>query len=337
MTFHVLQITLYNPRLPKVKGWEHKSRGNGIFYVTKQTLPKTKQTIIIDRANLPRRQHFKFTTELATKYDIYHIYYWTHLLACYLTPGPKKVYEPLGWQVGFGFNRIKNFLSPRRKIIGTILDKPLKLRLLTADRLIVGGPDLYEEAIKLRSDTILNPWPVNFKIFNPNIEAENLEGEPAIFLPTRLDRRKGITEALAIWREIKRNYPKAKLHLIEWGELVPNLKKTLENDAVWHTFMYPEKYVRVLRGANLVLGQFWQGTIGYVEREAMACRVPIVVYDKYELKTTSNLNKLAIRLLKDQNFRQQYTENNYNYAKKQFDPAKQMSTILKVYEELLSE
>lgn len=97
-----------------------------------------------------------------------------------------------------------------------------------------------------------------------------------------------------------------------------------------------QEYSRFLRGAGLVLGQFGQGEMGSVEREAMACCTPVVAYDKYELKTTNNLDKLAIRLLRDQNFRQEYVKRNYNYAIKHFhSSAKYMSTILKVYEDVL--
>lgn len=190
MPFRVLILFPYKPRLSTVK---ERKRAD-IFFVTKQILPRTKETVIIERANLPRSHYFRLMTDLAPRYDIYHIFYWTLLLSCYFVPGPKKIYEPRGWQVGFGFKHVRDFASPRGKVLGLILDKLVKFYMLNVDRLVAGSY-LSEEAIKFRKDTVLLHAPVDFNIFNPSVKPESLEGDPAIFLPTRLDRIKGVAEA----------------------------------------------------------------------------------------------------------------------------------------------
>ncbi len=267
-----------------------------------------------------------------SEYEVIHINCWENIL--HYNPRKKlknqiTIAEAHGFFVGVNFNATLRELPIEKKIPNYVLkilfDKYMQKKLKQYDLFYVSTPNMLEHAKKIRNDAIWLPNPINTSIFNPNGPKIKLEGNPAIFLPTRLHAFKNPLFGINLFKKIKDKYPKAKLHMINYGQgadpLFSAFKKIInEKDVIYHNRMPHDELAKHYRSADLVLGQFNEnlGNFSLVELEAMACGAPIVTLDKYEIKKEfSELDKLealAFKLIEDKKFKKQFIKRNQEYV-----------------------
>jgi len=268
------------------------------------------------------------------QYKIIHINCWENTLQY----NPKKKYpsqitiaEAHGFYVGVNFDATICELPVEKrfpnKIIKLLFNRKMRRRLQEYDIFYISTPNMLEHAKKIRSDALWLPNPINTSIFNPNGPKVKLEGNPAIFLPTRLHTFKNPLFGINIFKKIKSKYPKAKLHMINYGRgadpLFNAFKKLVnQKDVVYHNRMPIVELAKYYRSADLILGQFnlVYANFSMVELETMACGAPIVTLDKYEIKNEfsnlENLEKLAFKILENKRFTKQFVKRNLDYVLK---------------------
>jgi glycosyltransferase involved in cell wall biosynthesis len=268
------------------------------------------------------------------EYEIIHINCWENIL--HYNPKKKSksqitIAEAHGFFVGVNFKATLRELPIKKRIPNYILkilfDKYMQKKIKQYDLFYVSTPNLLEHAKEIRNDAIWLPNPINTDIFNSNGQRITLEGNPAIFLPTRLHAFKNPLFGVNIFKKIKIKYPKAKLHMINYGRgadpLFNAFKKIVnKKDVIYHDRMPHKELAKYYRSADLVLGQFNEnlGNFSLVELEAMACGAPIVTLDKYEIKKEfeklNQLEELAFKLIENKKFKEQFIKRNLAYVKK---------------------
>jgi glycosyltransferase involved in cell wall biosynthesis len=274
----------------------------------------------------------KKTSEI-NKFDVIHLNSWDSILMY----NPKNklknqitIAEAHGFFVGLNFDATINELPVTKKIPNKILkilfDKKMRERLKRYDIFYVSTPNMLVHAKKIRKDAIWLPNPIDTKTFNPIGKKIKLDGNPSVFLPTRLHAFKNPLYGINVFKKIKKKYPHAKLHMINYGggadPLFNAFKKIIdEKEVIYHDRMSRDELAKYYRSADIVLGQFNEvlGNFSMIELEAMACGAPIVTLDKYEIKKEfeklENLEKLAFKLIKDKKFKDKFVKRNMNYVR----------------------
>jgi hypothetical protein len=269
-----------------------------------------------------------------SKYDIIHINTWENILQYNPTkkyPGQITIAEAHGFFVGLNFNATLRELPIKKRVLNTInkwiFSRKMRKRLKQFDIFYVSTPNMLEHAKKIRSDALWLPNPINTDVFNPKGPKVKLEGNPAVFLPTRLHAFKNPLFGINIFEKIKSKYPEAKLHMINYGQgadpLFNTFKKLVnEKDVIYHDRMSKIDLAKHYRSADLVLGQFnpVYANFSMVELEAILCGAPIVTLEKYEIRnefsSLENLEKLAFKILKDKKFTKHFVKRNIDYVLK---------------------
>ncbi len=264
------------------------------------------------------------------EFDVVHVNNWENFLNI---PSKKKrgnqiwIAESHGFHVGLNFEQtIKELPLPNKimsKILKSLLTKKIKKKIKEFDIYYVSTPNMLEHAKKIRQDAMWLPNPINMDVFNPYGKKIKLQGNPAIFLPTRLHVFKNPIFAINLFKKIKKKYPKACLHLIDYGfqggPLTPELKMRLKDKEIyiWHKRMDKERLATMYRSADLILGQFNEtlGMLSLVELEAMDCGAPMVTLDLYELNLPlDQCEKKVFKILENNKFKKQYVNRLYNYV-----------------------
>lgn len=262
-------------------------------------------------------------------YDIVHINNWEGILA-YSKRRKDQIFvaHAHGFFVGVNFDRtiveLPFFRRNMSRVLKFMLDAKMKRKLKTADLFYCSTPNMLEHCKKIRPDAKWLPLPMNFKLCSPTGEKKKLEGNPAIFLPTRIHVFKNPIFGARLFDRIRMKYPSAKLHIIRYGRGADPLYDEFvgivgKEHLIEHPLMPREELVKYYRGADLVLGQFNPnlGNLSLVELEAMACGAPIVTLDKFELDyPTEKLDSIAFRLIADKKYRLSYIKKNNSYVRK---------------------
>jgi len=246
-------------------------------------------------------------------------------------PGQITIAEAHGFFVGVNFDATLRELPLQKRIPNFMLkllaNNKMQKRLREYDIFYYSTPNMEKHAKKIRKDATWLPNPIDTNIFYPKGPKVNLEGDPAIFFPTRLHAFKNPLFGVNLFKKIRKKYPKAKLHMINYGlgadPLFNAFKRMVDkNDVVYHERMPREELAKYYRSADLVLGQFnpLLANLSMIELEAMACGAPLVTLDIYQIKdelaSLENLEKLAFKILGDKKFRIQFIERNAKYVLK---------------------
>jgi glycosyltransferase involved in cell wall biosynthesis len=270
---------------------------------------------------------------LLDKYNIVTLSTWENIIYYKKKPQQKLIAYPNGFIVGLNYDQtIKEVPLPKRlihRIVKVLFDKKMQRKYKEADMLIVSTPNMLVHAKKLRNDAVWLPNPIDTDMFSIEGDKIVLEGNPSIFLPTRLHAFKNPLFGINLFKKIKTKYPNAKLHMIKYGNgedpLFNAFKKIIDlKDVIYHDKMSSMELATYYRSADLVLGQFNEtlGNLSMIELEAIACGASIVTLDQYEIREEfSNLSKLeplAFRLLnnsvEDQNFKKEFIKRNQEYV-----------------------
>lgn len=262
-------------------------------------------------------------------YDIIYLNNWESFLSFRKREGQVSIAESHGPHLGLNFDQIIKLIPIHKRILSVILKlfftKYMIKKIKQFDIYYVSTPNLTSEARKIRKDTKWLPNPINMNIFNPKGVRKKLKGDPAIFLPVKFHAAKNVAFGLHIFKKIKEKYPNACLHYIKYGLAHSPLEQDFllqlkdKKTYIQHKMMTPEELAKMYRSSDLVIGQFSPelGCLCLIELESMACKAPVIFFDKYELKhKLDDVEKIAFKILGDKLFRKRYVEKNYNYVMK---------------------
>jgi len=247
------------------------------------------------------------------KYDVIHIQNWVNLLLIkYKKPHQKWVFTSHGYHLGINRKKALEDSSFIMRSVGNIVSllffQKFRNCMMNFDKLFVAIPNLLEDVNKFRPDVVWLPNPIDTEVFYPRNKVE-MQGEPAIFFPTRIHSMKSPEKGFEIFEEIKKKYPKAKLHLIKYPDKCCQYEwyeKHLHN-VIWHDFVNREDLPELYSSFDLILGSFGKGLLSLVELEAMMCGGCVVTYDKYEIKKEFNeLTTLSKLLIENKTVKSQY-------------------------------
>lgn len=260
------------------------------------------------------------------QFDIVHLNRAEGFLSFRKYPNQVSIFEIHGFDIGVrGKDYLKDLHTPWKVWLGTIIDglieKKIIKKIQEPDILYVSTPDLVKPISEWcgRTPTWL-PNPVDTEQFTPQGPVTKLVGSPAILLAARLHGDKKPEVAFEIFeKHILPKYPNAVLHLLTTGELVSHYKQATCNSQhySWLPFMDKPTLASVIRGADLVFGDFSIGALSLLPMQVMLCKKPIVSLDKYELikEPVENLPSLTMKLLENESFREEYVQRNYEYVR----------------------
>jgi len=262
------------------------------------------------------------------EFDIIHINNWENFINYKRVPDQLSIAESHGFHLGANFHRFlideNSFLKRNASyVMEFCLSKKMKEQINKFDIYYCSTPDMLKPLREqVRHDVKWLPNPIDTDFFTPDGPIKKLEGEPAIFFPTRLHKDKRPDIGIKIFQEhILKEFPEATLHFIKqpFNEEYNYWKKKLGENSTYHwdlDFMPRSELVKYYRGADIVIGGFSIGACGLMELEAMACGAPVIVNDIYELKTPlENLGDLSVKLLSDFKFKEKWIQKNIKYVK----------------------
>lgn len=291
---------------------------------------------------LPDDMHTRHTTEFAWKnfwrvrklyrsgfmrdYAVVHFNRAESFFQFKKIPGQVSIFEIHGFDVGIlGEKYLNDLHTPWKRILGKMIDalitERIKQNIQKADIFYVSTPDLVEPIGAWCGRTPLwLPNAIDFSLFTPDGEKETLAGTPACFLAARLHGDKKPEVAFSLFKEhILPAYPDAVLHLIDTGELTATYKKELGTDPHYNWLGYMDKptLARVIRGADLVFGDFSIGALSLLPMQVMAAERPIVSLDNHELLKVpvTDMPAYTLRLLQDKSFRADTVKKNAAYIR----------------------
>jgi glycosyltransferase involved in cell wall biosynthesis len=292
--------------------------------------PKNNLNYYIENYLLMRKLYKR---KIVHKFDVFHINAWETLLLFKRLKNQFSIFESHGFHPGFGMKKLNEDDKPTyKKVLGWSVDKLLKSKILnkinSCDLYYVSTPDMVKSAKKeVRSDAVWLPNVINTELFNPDGEKLRLQGNPVVFMPTRLHGDKMPEIGIRIFQDhIKKQFPDAALHLVQGHTnnfYEKKFKKELRDKKTyfWHSFMTREELVKFYRSADLILGQFNYGMLGLIELEAMACNIPVISKSDFEIPMkVQELPELAMKILTDEKFKEQFCKRNFDYVQKVHSP-----------------
>ncbi|MDA4120824.1 MAG: hypothetical protein OK404_00270 [Thaumarchaeota archaeon] len=184
--------------------------------------------------------------------------------------------------------------------------------LKSSDYAFYTSPDTMELTSRLGVPFSRLPFPVDTKIFTPDGPAEDLSGDPAVFVPTRLDADKGTGTIAKVIRHILREHKDARLHMVKWAKAQATLDRVvgeIGSDRITLVdFLKRRAMPRYYRGASVLIGQMQLGFGSMTEWESIGCGLPPVFYDIYDgygvkERDPGVLSACFDRLVTDEKFR----------------------------------
>ena len=105
-----------------------------------------------------------------------------------------------------------------------------------------------------------------------------------IFCISKLDRTKGVNIFIKAIKIIKKNYPKTKIKILNFGNINNNNKliSNVDFDKINHS-LSNIKFLKEIACSKIIIGQFQLGFLGMSELEAMSLNKPVItcVKNKY--------------------------------------------------------
>lgn len=160
------------------------------------------------------------------------------------------------------------------------------INTLKASNLILATtPDLLTYSYIIGREIFRLPQPIDTDLFNDRApKNELLFGDPTVFSPTMFEEDKNAKNMIEILRRIVEDYPSSHIYQVKWGRpdyISMLLSKVRPKNLTLVDFiprnLMPSWYV----SSDIVIGQMALGIISNIELEAMSCKTPVIVYDRY--------------------------------------------------------
>jgi glycosyltransferase involved in cell wall biosynthesis len=203
--------------------------------------------------------------------------------------------------------------------------------LKAADYLYYASPDTREAAEELGVPCAPLPFPIDREVFSPRGPAEQLDGAPSVFVPTRFDVDKGGDALTELCRKVLVDFGGSKLFVVAWSKAKEGTM-TLFDEApggriVSLGFMKRTELPRYYRGAGVLIGQARLGFGSMTELECLSCGTPAVFYDRYYGYGVPDPGVDALfdffrRLVSDVKFREEKVEQGLDMINKVHDARK---------------
>ena len=167
-----------------------------------------------------------------------------------------------------------------------------------SDFVFYTSPDTRSLVEGLRVPFAQLPYPIDTDLFSPRGAAESLAGNPAVFVPTRLDADKGTGTIAELIRHALVTYKDSVVHVVSWPASEATLR-SLQATA-------PQGRIRTMglidrtslpgyyRGSTILIGQMKLGFGSMTELEAISCGLPSVFHDRYYGYGSSEGNPEAV-------------------------------------------
>ena len=159
------------------------------------------------------------------------------------------------------------------------------ISLLKAANLILATtPDLLKYSQVIKRKILHLPQPIVTNMFNEHAKKNELPGDPTVFSPTRLDEIKGARSIIQILEKIAANFPSSHIFQVKWGR--PSYLSLLSDTVPSKNLTFVDFIPRDLLpswyvSSDIVIGQMALGIMSNIELEAMSCKTPVIVYDRY--------------------------------------------------------
>jgi len=216
--------------------------------------------------------------------------------------------------------------------------------LKAADIILATTPDLLQYSQVIGKQISHLPLPINTEMFSDHASKnEMLFGDPVIFSPTRLQRIKGARNIVRILEKMVKAYSHSHVYQVEWGdpEYISLLSsKVPSKNLTFVRFLprdvLPSWYVSV----DVVIGQMGIGILSNIELEAMSCKTPVVVYDKYygygcPFRDPESAYEMAHKVVTDRIFRRSLVEKGSRIIHGKHDMERVAELYLKYVRELV--
>lgn len=172
-----------------------------------------------------------------------------------------------------------------------------------SDFVFYASPDTRSLVENLRVPFAQLPYPVDTELFSPRGTAESLSGDPAVFVPTRLDADKGTGTIAELIRHAIATYKDSVMHVVSWPAS-ENALRTLQEAAPPGRirtlgFIDRTSIPRYYRGSAILVGQMKLGFGSMTELEAISCGLPSVFFDRYYGYGSNESSSTAISLFFD--------------------------------------
>jgi hypothetical protein len=210
--------------------------------------------------------------------------------------------------------------------------------LKSSDYAFFTCPDTMELTSRLGVPFSRLPLPVDTKIFTPDGPAVELPGDPAVFVPTRLDADKGTGTITKVIRHVLREHRNARLYVVRWAKAQPTLDRVVgaigSDRITLMDFLKRTSMPRYYRGASVLIGQMQLGYGNMTEWESIGCGLPPVFYDIYDgygvtERDPEVLSAYFDRLVTDEKFRRSRVREGLEIVRKYH----QVGTVYQLFRE----
>ena len=276
------------------------------------------------------------------KYDVIHINNWENFLNAKKVKWQTLIWESHWFHFWLNFKDTSKHFKWFKKYFSRCIDFLLwgfiRYKIKKFDIYYVSTPNMLDAAKKIRLTTMWLPNPVNIDIFKWSWKKKIMEWNPIIFQPTRLHSFKNPKFGIDLFYKIKKKYPEATLHLIEYpngGDYYEEYyKKTLTDDKTffWHWFKSKNELAEMYRWADIVLWHFHKDLwmMSWVELEATLCWTAVISYDKFEMKTNlDQLENITFDVLKDKDSYDRFVSKNIDIVLKNHSPDNVANKLVK--------
>lgn len=263
---------------------------------------------------------------LSKEYDVFITLGWFAAAVCYLA-GVKYIMYFVDSFIDPKYRLWKKFSFLKRIFFNELFKDVLS----NADQVVTCIKKDFDLVKKYRSKVIIIFPFIDIETFNPNNKKIVLGKYPFIFFsPQRIDPNKGheiVFDAI--------NHTKSDFIVLQtnwgFGEYYENMIKKIPKKVKIIPKISRDEMTSYYVSSNALLGQVSYSGCSSIEREAIACGIPVFCYESYEYtnndpffksKDPKIIAEYIDKLVENEGFRLEVTNNQNIWLKKTFEPKK---------------
>src|SRR5258708_33276526 len=144
-------------------------------------------------------------------------------------------------------------------------------------------PDLLAHVRPIRPDTIFLPASIDTNRFRPTEDNQiNLTQPWTVLLFACLTPKKGLEISTQGIAKFAQRHPEVRVQLVDWGPEKEKYKQRYGGRFEFVPQVAPELVQRLIAQADVVVGQFRSGAIGFSELQAMSYGKSVIALFRYE-------------------------------------------------------